>query len=92
MIANPYSATLMTAEAYLEWEQHQEIRHEYEQGEVIAMTGGTIPHNDIALNLYRTVYPHIRTRGCRANVADVKVQANSQSAYYYPDVVVSEER
>ncbi|NJM64656.1 MAG: Uma2 family endonuclease [Acaryochloris sp. RU_4_1] len=89
MIANPYSATLMTAEAYLEWEQHQEIRHEYEQGEVVAMTGGTIPHNDIALNVYTALRPHIRDRGCRGNVADVKVQANPQSAYYYPDVVVS---
>ncbi|MFB2881967.1 Uma2 family endonuclease [Floridanema aerugineum] len=36
-------------EQYLEWESQQEIRHEYVDGEILAMTGGTIPHNDITL-------------------------------------------
>jgi len=29
-------------------------------GEVFAMTGGTLAHNDITLNLYRTLYPQVR--------------------------------
>ncbi|BDI16779.1 hypothetical protein ANSO36C_25810 [Nostoc cf. commune SO-36] len=79
----------MTVEEYLEWEPQQDLRYEYANGEVFAMTGGTIPHNDIALNLYRPLYPHLRSRGCRANVSDVKVQLTPQSRYYYPDVIVS---
>jgi Uma2 family endonuclease len=79
----------MTIEEYLEWEPQQDIRYEYFNGEVFAMTGGTIPHNDIALNLYRALYPHLRSRGCRANVSDVKVQVSAKSPYYYPDVIVS---
>jgi Uma2 family endonuclease len=79
----------MTIEQYLEWEPQQDLRYEYVNGEVFAMTGGTIPHNDIALNLYRAVYPHLRSRGCRANVSDVKVQVSPNSPYYYPDVIVS---
>jgi Uma2 family endonuclease len=79
----------MTVEEYLEWEPQQEIRYEYCDGEVFAMTGGTIPHNDIALNLYRALYPHLRSRGCRVNVSDVKVQLSSKSPYYYPDLIVS---
>jgi Uma2 family endonuclease len=31
----------------------------------------------------------VRSRGCRINVADVKVQVTTNSPYYYPDVVVS---
>jgi Uma2 family endonuclease len=31
----------------------------------------------------------MRSRGCRINVADVKVQVTTNSPYYYPDVVVS---
>lgn len=89
MIAIPQQTAKMTVEEYLEWEPWQELRYEYVNGEVFAMTGGTIPHNDIALNLYRTLYPHLRSRGCRANVSDVKVQVNSKGCYYYPDVVVS---
>ncbi|MGL4375071.1 MAG: Uma2 family endonuclease [Microcoleaceae cyanobacterium] len=89
MIAEPQYPQKMTAEEYLEWESKQELRHEYIDGEILAMTGGTIPHNDIALNLYRALYSHLRQRGCRVNVSDVKVQANQNSRYFYPDLVVT---
>ncbi|WP_333411828.1 Uma2 family endonuclease [Microcoleus sp. T2B6] len=79
----------MTVEEYLEWEAQQEIRHEYVNGEVFAMTGSTIPHNDLALNFYTALRPHLRSRGCRMNVSDVKLQVSFQSRYYYPDVIVS---
>ncbi|MFB2893589.1 Uma2 family endonuclease [Aerosakkonemataceae cyanobacterium BLCC-F50] len=89
MIANPQDYQKMTAEEYLKWESQQEFRHEYVDGEILAMTGGTIPHNDIALSFYRALYPHLRQRGCRVNVSDVKVQANQNSRYFYPDLVVT---
>lgn len=79
----------MSIKEYLEWEPQQDLRHEYINGEVFAMTGGTLAHNDITLNLYRTLYPKVRSRGCRINVADVKVQVATNNPYYYPDVVVS---
>jgi Uma2 family endonuclease len=89
MIATPEHLPKMTVEEYLQWEAQQEIRYEYVNGEVFAMTGGTIPHNDIALNFYTALRPHLRSRGCRVNVSDVKVQLSSQNIYYYPDVIVS---
>lgn len=89
MIAIPEQPQKITIEEYLEWEPQQDVRYEYVNGEVFAMTGGTIPHNDIALNLYTALRPHVRSRGCRANVSDVKVQVSSKSPYYYPDVIVS---
>lgn len=89
MIAIPQTPQKMTVEEYLEWEAQQEIRHEYVNGEVFAMTGGTIPHNDIALNFYTALHPHLRSTGCRMNVSDVKLQVSFQSRYYYPDVIVS---
>jgi Uma2 family endonuclease len=89
MIATREHYQKMTAEEYLEWEAKQEFRHEYIDGEIIAMTGGSLPHNDIALNFYRALYPHVRQRGCRVNVSDAKVQARKNSRYFYPDLVVS---
>ncbi|MEA5551161.1 Uma2 family endonuclease [Anabaena cylindrica UHCC 0172] len=89
MIAIPQQPLKMTIEEYLTWELNQDIRYEYMNGEVFAMTGGTIPHNDIALNLYRPLYSHLRLRGCRVNVSDVKVQVTSKSPYFYPDLIVS---
>ncbi|MFN6326119.1 MAG: Uma2 family endonuclease, partial [Aphanizomenon sp.] len=34
----------MSPSEYLEWEEQQDIKHEYINGQVFAMTGGTIPH------------------------------------------------
>ena len=78
----------MTVETYLEWEPSQELRYEFVCGDVFAMTGGTLPHNDIAINLLTALRPHIRTQGCRINIADAKV-AVTPSIYRYPDLVVS---
>ncbi|MBV6625883.1 MAG: Uma2 family endonuclease [Rivularia sp. (in: Bacteria)] len=89
MIAIPEQPQKMTIEEYLEWEPLQDIRYEYLNGEVFAMTGGTIPHNDIALNFYTALRSHLSSKGCKANVSDVKVQVTPQSPYYYPDVIVS---
>lgn len=88
MVATPHPERMTIAE-YLDWEPLQELRYEYVHGTVIAMTGGTIPHNDIALNLYRVLYPQVQAKGCRINVADVKVEVSSTSPYYYPDVIVT---
>ncbi|MBD2336087.1 Uma2 family endonuclease [Calothrix sp. FACHB-156] len=89
MVTTSQQPQKMTIEEYLAWEPLQDLRYEYVNGEVFAMTGGTIPHNDIALNFYTALRPHLRARGCRVNVSDVKVQLTPTSAYYYPDVVVS---
>lgn len=89
MVTSAQQPLKMTVEEYLDWEPQQQIRHEYVNGELFAMTGGTIPHNDIVLNLYTALRPHLRTRGCRINVSDVKVGVNPTSLYYYPDLIVS---
>lgn len=85
----------MTPEEYLEWEERQELRYEYVDGvvyakdEIYGMTGGTLAHNDIALNLYSALRSPIRTKGCRVNVADVKVQTAETGAFFYPDLLIS---
>jgi Uma2 family endonuclease len=88
MIADP-KHQLMTPDVYLEWEAQQPLRHEYLNGLAYAMTGGTVPHNDIALNLATALRPYLRSKGCRVNVADVKVQVSNNGPYFYPDVIVS---
>ncbi len=88
MIANSQSRGF-TPEEYLAWEREQPIRHEYIDGEVYAMTGGTLPHNDITLNLYSELRPHLRKQGCRINVVAVKVRVSEKGPYFYPDLVVS---
>ena len=68
MVAIPKEPLKMTIEEYLEWEPQQDIRYESVNGEVFAMTGCTIPHNDIALNFYTALRPHLSTKGCKAKM------------------------
>lgn len=53
----------MSPQEYLEWEERQEIKYEYIDGEVFAMTGGTLPHTTIALNLASALKIHLRGVG-----------------------------
>ncbi len=80
---------LMTPQDYLEWEEQQPIKYEYINGEVYAMTGGTIPHNDIALNLASAFKNHLRGKGCKVQIADAKVGISTKGPFHYPDVMVS---
>lgn len=72
MIANS-NRKYMSPQEYLEWEESQDIKYEYINGEVFAMTGGTIPHTSIALNLASALKSHLRGSPCRAFMADAKV-------------------
>ena len=87
MIAVPTPQNMTVAD-YLDWEPRQELRYEFVNGEVFAMTGGSLPHNDIAINLLTALRPHIRKQGCRINMADAKVNI-TPSVYRYPDLAIS---
>jgi Uma2 family endonuclease len=64
-------------------------RYELWDGQPLAMTGGTLKHNLIALGLHRAIHSQLPT-GCRVTVAYVMLRLdeadNGDSAY--PDVMV----
>ena len=74
---------------YLRLEAQSPIRHEYVSGEMFAMTGGTLRHNAIAINLTAALRAHLRNTGCRPFMNDVRVRVAKHNAYYYPDVLVN---
>jgi Uma2 family endonuclease len=88
MIADPRSSYLTPSE-YLEWEEQQPLKYGYIDGEVYAMTGGTIPHNIIAVNLTTALKGHLRGRGCKVLASDAKVGVSENGPYHYPDVTVT---
>lgn len=83
----------LTPEEYLALEESSTIRHEYVDGEIYAMAGGTDDHPDdhnaIALNCASILKAHLRGSSCRAFISDVKTQLDSLNIYYYPDVFVT---
>jgi len=88
MVAIP-DRIYMSPEEFLEWEEQQDIKHEYINGELFAMTGRTIPHTTIALNLAAGLKNHLRGGKCRPFMADAKVGISGNGPFHYPDVMVS---
>ena len=78
----------VSPEEYLALEDAAQERSEYVDGEIFAMTGTTILHNQIAGNLYLALRNHLHDRPCRTFFADIKVDAARGNAFYYPDLVV----
>lgn len=79
----------LSIEDYLLGEQSSEVRHEYVNGQVFAMAGASLRHNEISLNLAFALRSAAQGKPCRVYVSDVKVHIAENQAYYYPDVVVS---
>ncbi|WP_215240479.1 Uma2 family endonuclease [Dyadobacter helix] len=78
-----------TVAEYLEMEEKGEIRHEYYDGEIFAMAGTTMNHNDIVDNVRTLLKGFFRPKGCRIFAENVKVEAIENFYYPYPDVMVT---
>lgn len=65
-----------------------DVKYEYIDGHMYAMSGGTIDHAQIAMNLIRALADHLQSRSCRVFSSDVRVQV-AEKKYFYPDVTVS---
>ena len=88
MVASP-DRMYLTPQEYLVWEEQQALKYEYINGEVVAMTGGTVAHGTIAANLFFHIKSHLRGSRCRPFVFDVKLGISENGPFHYPDVMVS---
>ena len=81
----------LSVDDYLAAEDGAEIRHEYIDGEIYAMTGASDRHGLITLNLATFLRPQLRGTPCQLFVNDMKVRLKiaDQDIFYYPDLVLS---
>jgi Uma2 family endonuclease len=75
-----------TWESYLDWESRQPVRHEFVDGEVRAMGGGTLEHDTICNNLRGELRTRMRGQPCRPQGPDLKVRAGKNARY--PDALI----
>lgn len=75
---------------YLAFEARSETKHEYERGQILAMSGGTINHGLIGGKVYRTLAELLERvkKGCTAFNSDVKVYIQSVDSFVYSDTMV----
>lgn len=88
MILQAEEKKVYTSEEYLEYEVNSEERHEYIDGEVIPVTGGTPNHNQIALNLSSALNFALKRQPYRVFVTDQRLWIPRKRIYTYPDLMV----
>lgn len=88
MITQAEATQTYTPAEYLELEINSDLRHEYRNGEIISMTGGTPNHNEIAGNLYILLKSNLKGQPYRTFYADQRLWIPIANLYTYPDVMV----
>ena len=78
-----------TPEEYLEIERVSPIKHEYLQGQIVAMAGATKAHVIITGNLSALLVTHLRGTACISYGLDMKVRLPELKLFYYPDLAVT---
>ena len=74
-----------TPQEYFAWEEQQLERHEYVDGEVYAMSGGTINHSEITSKFNRLLGNHLDDSACRTLNSDARINMLRTDDYSYPD-------
>jgi Uma2 family endonuclease len=84
----PVAIARMTYAEYLAFEAAADTKHEYLNGEVFAMAGGTITHGALAMAMGAALSNALRDRPCRVLSSDVRVRSKATGLATYPDVTV----
>ena len=77
----------MTLAEFLEWEERQPMRYEFDGVGPVAMTGGTYGHSTIQGNLATALGGRLRGKRCRFHGSDLKFQV-AEGHVRYPDGMV----
>jgi Uma2 family endonuclease len=86
MTAQPKKRKSTPAE-YLALEEKAKARSEYWNGEIVAMAGGNIDHQQIVGNISRILGNKLYGK-CRIFPIEMKVWIKKRNKFFYPDVTV----
>lgn len=76
----------VTPQEYLKLEREAEFRHEYLNGEIFEMAGGTKRHSLLSTNLARLIGNQILDRNCNVFDSDMRIRIPNEN-YTYADIV-----
>ncbi|MEH2245348.1 Uma2 family endonuclease [Nostoc sp.] len=89
MIAAKDKPTNLTPEEYFAWEEQQLEKHELINGQVYAMSGGSVNHSRIAIRFTTMFDTHLDASSCITGNSDLKVNIVGANNYIYPDASVT---
>jgi Uma2 family endonuclease len=88
MIGQAEAKKIYRPDEYLDLEVHSDSRHEYIDGAIIPMTGGTPEHNEIASILNAALRVSLKGKPYSIFVADQRLWIPKRNLYTYPDIMV----
>jgi Uma2 family endonuclease len=77
----------LTEDQYLAIDRAAEFRSEFLDGEMVAMSGGSMRHAQLGTNLIAELALALRDTACQAFTSDLRVRVSARM-YTYPDVSV----
>lgn len=77
-----------TVDEYLTAERGGEVRHEFLDGELFAMSGASRAHGRLCWNLVSVLSPQLRGGACEGFANDMRLAVSESGLYTYPDLVV----
>jgi Uma2 family endonuclease len=78
--------TPMTLEEFLDWENRQELKYEYDGFQPLGMVGVTAAHAAIQRNLLGLLFNRLRGQHCQAFGSELKIQVAGRIRY--PDAFI----
>lgn len=78
----------ISPEEYRELEEHSTTKHEFWNGTVVAMAGGTDNHSILCLNISVAAKNALKGKPCRARNSEKSVRMESANAEFYPDALI----
>lgn len=75
---------------YLDFEYAAQNKHEYDRGEIFAMSGGTINHGVLCGNAYNELRKNIEADNikCRTFGSEIRIHIKPADSIVYPDAMV----
>jgi Uma2 family endonuclease len=77
-----------TRAEYIGLERASNVKHEYLDGVIYAMAGGSPEHAAIAVNVSTLLSVGLRGRRCRVHSSDLRIRVQDTGLETYPDVSV----
>jgi Uma2 family endonuclease len=79
---------VVSPEEFHEFEELSEVKHEFWNGTIVAMAGGTDNHSIICGNIAGAARELLKGKPCRARNSENRVRIESANAEYYPDALL----
>ncbi len=87
-MALPQKVHYYTPEEYLAFERAAKTKHEYLDGQIYAMAGGSPLHNQICFNTNVAIGMQIRGTECIGYTSDQKIRTDLMDLFSYPDLTI----